>query len=151
MFATGACGLVVEYIPQYGFNLHPWKFDRTVQYSDGLMMLMMGIAGFIKRKSATMPSSINSLREMAIAILGGFARSAYAAYSCFDSYLILQYLMAGGIGFLIGFEIPLVIRINQKYVEQLKANVGDVFVPICRRLLRRFIVDLFLAASFPAD
>jgi len=93
------------------------------------MMLMMGVAGALQRglPDAWLVEQFVAI-EMALALLGGFAPLAiHAAWGLLDSHFALVlYLWVMALGFLIGFELPLVLRINARFVPRLPSNLGFI-------------------------
>lgn len=129
IFFTGASGLVGEYIlstlSSYLLGNSIEQFSITI----ALMLGMMGIGGWVQKyidDSYLLEKFI--LIEMLLALLVGFAPLAiYAAFGFMEThFLLIQYAFVLSIGFLIGFEIPFIIRINQAYSSTLKANLSTV-------------------------
>jgi spermidine synthase len=130
MFSTGASGLVNEYvlatITTYILGNSIEQFSMVI----ACMMLMMGVSGFVQSKM-----SDNALLEkfiaveVSMAILGGFAPLAiYAAFGFMeDSFQIVHYFFVLSVGFLIGFEIPLVMRIIDQNKISLRTNLTIVY------------------------
>lgn len=94
------------------------------------MMLMMGVSGFVQGKM----SDRNLLEkfigvEILMALLGGFAPLAiYAAFGYVEhNFQLVHYFFVLSIGFLIGFEIPLVMRIIDQHKVALKTNLTIVY------------------------
>jgi len=130
MFTTGASGLVNEYvlatITTYILGNSIEQFSMVI----ASMMLMMGISGLVQSKM----SDNNLLQkfitvEVIMALLGGFAPLAiYAAYGFLEnSFQIVHYFFVLSVGFLIGFEIPLVMRIIDQHKIKLKTNLTLVY------------------------
>jgi spermidine synthase len=130
MFTTGASGLVNEYvlatITTYILGNSIEQFSMVI----ASMMLMMGVSGFVQNKM----SDDNLLQkfiavEVIMALLGGFAPLAiYAAYGYLEnSFEIIHYFFVLSVGFLIGFEIPLVMRIIDQHKIKLKTNLTIVY------------------------
>lgn len=130
MFSTGASGLVSEYllatITTYILGNSIEQFSLVI----ASMMLMMGVSGFVQNKM----SDSNLLQkfiavEVLMALLGGFAPLAiYASYGYLEHYFtIVNYGFVLSIGFLIGFEIPLVMRIIEQQKIPLKTNLTIVY------------------------
>lgn len=130
MFSTGASGLVNEYvlatITTYILGNSIEQFSLVI----ASMMLMMGIAGFVQSRM-----SDNNLIykfvgvEVVMAILGGFAPLAiYGAFAYFEyNFTVVHYFFVLGVGFLIGFEIPIVMRIINEQKINLKTNLAIVY------------------------
>ncbi len=130
MFLTGASGFIFECILSSVATFILGNSIEQFSVTISLMMLMMGCAGFWQRRlSDENLVSKFLLVEVALALLGGFAPIAvYAAYAGLEAhFLLVQYFFILAIGFLIGLEIPLVLRINRSYAPQLKANIASVF------------------------
>ena len=130
MFFTGAAGFIFECIlstvASYILGNSIEQFSVTIS----LMMLMMGIAGWWQQKLSDDRLIEKFLAvETALALLGGFAPIAvYGAYATMEAHFTLvQYFFVTSIGFLIGLEIPLVLRINRRFSPALKSNVATVF------------------------
>ncbi|MBI9087375.1 MAG: polyamine aminopropyltransferase [Desulfobacterales bacterium] len=129
MFATGATGLVLEYIQA---AVGTYILGNSIeQYSIviGLMLFMMGVAAKVQKyfnDDLLLEKFI--LIEIFLAIIGGYAPIAtYWAYGVMDNFLLVQYFFIMSIGFLIGLEIPVVMRINEQYCERLSLNIERVF------------------------
>ena len=130
MFFTGAAGFIFECIlgtvASYILGNSIEQFSVTIS----LMMLMMGVAGWWQhRLSDERLIEKFLIVEAALALLGGFAPIAvYGAYATMETHFALvQYFFVTSIGFLIGLEIPLVLRINRRFAPQLKSNIATVF------------------------
>lgn len=130
MFSTGASGLVNEYVlatvSTYILGNSIEQFSLII----ACMMLMMGVSGFVQEKmnDDKLIEKFISL-EIVMAIVGGFAPLIiYAAFGFFeDSFLFIHYFIVLLIGFLIGFEIPLVMRILNKQDIGIKHNLKLVY------------------------
>lgn len=127
MLSTGAAGLIIQYVlatvSTYVLGNSIEQFSLVI----ATMLLSMGIAAFLQRfvgNDYLIEKFV--MVEVALALLGGFAPLIiYSAYSVFDAgFMIVLYGTVAMIGFLIGFEIPIVIRINERYVGTLPANLG---------------------------
>ncbi len=130
MFLTGASGFVFECILSTVGTFVLGNSIEQFSVTISLMMLMMGFAGIQQRRiSDDRLVEKFLLVETGLALLGGFAPIAvYAAYSSMDAHFILvQYFFVLSIGFLIGLEIPLVLRINRQFLPQLKSNIASIF------------------------
>ncbi|HEX7049792.1 MAG TPA: polyamine aminopropyltransferase [Longimicrobiales bacterium] len=130
MFSTGASGLISEYIlatvSSYILGNSIEQFSVII----GLMLAMMGFASWIQKFMGDRNLIERFLAvEVALALLTSAAPLAiYAAYAVLtDHFALVQYLFVMSIGFLIGFEIPLILRINERYAPRLSRNVAVVF------------------------
>ncbi|MDH5518029.1 MAG: polyamine aminopropyltransferase [Gammaproteobacteria bacterium] len=130
MFSTGASGLVNEYVLA---TLTTYILGNSIeQFSIVIasMMFMMGVSGLVQSKM----SDNNLIQkfmlvEVCMAVLGGFAPLViYAAYGYMDShFLFVHYFFVLAVGFLIGFEIPIVMRIIEQNKVKLKTNLSIVY------------------------
>ncbi len=129
MLATGASGLVTEYVlstvSTYILGSSIEQFSITI----ALMLFMMGVASWLQKFF----SDNNLIRsfiviEILLAIIGSYAPIAmYASYGFMENhFMLVQYSLILSIGFLIGFEIPLILRINESFSKTLRANVAVV-------------------------
>ena len=130
MFFTGAAGLVVEYILS---TVSTYILGNSIEQFViiiALMLLMMGVAGSAQNligDRGLVEKFI--LIEILLAWLGGFAPIAiYAAFGALvHHFQVIQYFFVISIGLLIGFEIPLVLRINERYQKRLGANIASIY------------------------
>ena len=130
MFFTGAAGLVVEYILS---TVSTYILGNSIEQFViiiALMLLMMGVAGSAQNligDRGLVEKFI--LIEILLAWLGGFAPIAiYAAFGALVYHFqLIQYFFVMSIGLLIGFEIPLVLRINERYQKRLGANIASIY------------------------
>lgn len=130
MFLTGASGFIFECVLSTVATFILGNSIEQFSVTISLMMLMMGLAGFWQRKlSDDLLIAKFLLVEVCLALLGAFAPIAvYAAYATMEAHFrLVQYFFVLSIGFLIGLEIPLVLRLNRAYVPQLKSNIASVF------------------------
>ena len=130
MFFTGASGFIFECVlstvATYILGNSIEQFSVTIS----LMLLMMGVAGYWQQRLSDRRLVEKFLAvEVLLAMLGGFApTAAYASYATMENHFsLVQYFFVLAIGFLIGLEIPLVLRINRHYVPTLKSNIATVF------------------------
>lgn len=130
MFLTGLCGFVFECILStsathiFGNSTKEWSF--TISF----MMLTMGLASYLQKfkgflKNEKLIEKFITI-EMSLAVLGAFAPLLMFVTHAFAPEKVgaLQVLLVGGIGFLIGLEIPVAQRINEKYASLAK-NISD--------------------------
>lgn len=130
MFSTGASGLVNEYVLA---TLTTYILGNSIeQFSIVIasMMLMMGISGFVQSRMSDNNLIYKFIGvEVVMAIMGGFAPLAiYGAFAYFDyHFAVVHYFFVLSVGFLIGFEIPIVMRIINQQKISLKANLAIVY------------------------
>ena len=130
MFSTGASGLVNEYILA---TMSTYILGNSIEQFSIIiasMMLMMGLSGWVQQNisdSQLINGFVNV--EVLMAILGSFAPIAiYSAFGLLhDHFLFIHYFFILSIGFLIGFEIPIVIRIINLYAVDIKYNLKAVY------------------------
>ena len=129
IFFTGATGLVNEYIlstvSTYILGNSIEQFSITI----AVMLLFMGIGGFVQKyiNDNYLIEKFITI-EILLTIFGSFAPILiYMAFGYMEHHfnLILYFLIAF-IGFLVGFEIPFVTRINEKYSSSLKTNLAFI-------------------------
>ncbi len=130
MFFTGAAGLINEYVlatvSTYVLGNSIEQFSMVI----ATMLLAMGIGSWCQR-------FVNDTRlvekfiaiEVFLSIIGAFAPTmVYGGFAVVeDHFQLLQYSLIVGIGFLVGFEIPIVIRLNSRFSESLKINIATVY------------------------
>lgn len=95
-----------------------------------IMLLAMGIGGFSQRFLNDEKLMLKFMTvEMLLSLTGSFAPIAiYTAYGFMpDHFTLIHYFTIFSIGFLVGFEIPLAIRIIEEYKPKLSDNLGFVF------------------------
>jgi spermidine synthase len=126
IFATGSAGMVAEFVLSTlaTYLLGNAVFQWTIIMS--LMLFAMGVGSRISKHFDTALLDTFVLTEFALSIL--CAASAILAYSvvAYSAYTgLVIYTLSIAIGVLIGFEIPLVTRINREY-EELRFNIASV-------------------------
>ncbi len=129
MFILGACGLAYEYTLSkvasdiLGNSVRQWAIII------GVMMFFMGVGSDLQKylKNQNLVDKFIFF-EMIIGLMGAFGPIALLySYSTFPGhYILVQYFFVVGIGLIIGFEIPLITRINETYTQELKINLGSV-------------------------
>ena len=127
IFATGFCGLVSEFllstVSSYILGNSIEQFSVII----ALMMAMMGLASAVQHflPDRRLVEQFIGI-EILLALIGGFAPLAiYGAYGAMEShFLLVLYFTAASIGLLIGFELPLVLRINAAHGRGLRGNAG---------------------------
>ena len=125
----GGCGLVYEYVLS---TLATQILGNSVEQFSliiATMLFAMGIAG-IAQKALKPNAALEDIFvwvELCLAVLG--AASPFILYLSF-AYLthfgLVLYALAFLVGFLIGLEIPLLVRINTRWAPSLRENLGDV-------------------------
>ena len=155
MFVMGGCGLAYEYTLSklssdlLGNSVEQWAIII------GVMMFFMGVGSDLQkylRDQGLLAKFI--LAEITLGICGAFGPIVILdAYGRFPHHFVLvQYFFIGSIGLLIGFEIPLLMRINAKYSEEIKFNIGgilkmDYVGALCGALVWVFILPKFFSTT----
>jgi spermidine synthase len=132
MFVTGFSGFVFECIlstvATYVLGNSVEQFSITI----GLMLACMGLGSFAQQYvKARRPVLPFVGVELLLVTIGGFAPVAmYAAFGFFEHHFqLIQYAIAGAIGFLIGSEVPFATRINEDFRGvPLPANLASIFL-----------------------
>ncbi|MDH5392602.1 MAG: polyamine aminopropyltransferase [Gammaproteobacteria bacterium] len=130
MFSTGASGLVNEYVLA---TLTTYILGNSIeQFSIVIasMMFMMGVSGLVQSKMSDNKLIQKFMMvEVLMAILGSFAPLViYGAYGYMqDHFQFVHYFFVLAVGFLIGFEIPIVMRIIEQNKISLKTNLSIVY------------------------
>ncbi len=129
MFVMGGCGLAYEYTISkiasdlLGNSVKQWAIIIAT------MMFFMGIGSDLQKylKDKNLFDKY-LLAEMLLSICGAVAPIVMIwAYGHYPShYVLFQYFFIASIGLLIGFEIPLLARINTAYISELKFNIGNI-------------------------
>jgi len=128
-FVMGACGIAYEYTLSkissdlLGNSVQQWAVII------GLMMFFMGIGSDVQKH---IPDRLILdrfvLLELVQGLIGGFGPIVlfvvFGAYR--DYFKVLQYLFIITIGLIIGLEIPLLTRVNERYTSELRINIGGV-------------------------
>jgi spermidine synthase len=132
MFVTGFTGFVFECIlstvATYVLGNSVEQFSITI----GLMLACMGLGSFaqqyVKGRRPILPFVGV---ELLLVTIGAFAPVAmYAAFGFFEHHFqLIQYAIAGSIGFLIGSEVPFATRINEDFRGvPLPNNLASIFL-----------------------
>ncbi len=126
LFATGLSGIVSEYILA---TLASYLLgDSIVQWAliISLMLFFMGIGARITKFVSKNEFILFILTEFALSLIVSFAALlsySVAAHTMYAGLLI--YILAIITGTLIGMELPLAVRLNNKF-EALKFNISNI-------------------------
>ncbi|RMH69009.1 MAG: polyamine aminopropyltransferase [Gemmatimonadetes bacterium] len=129
MFAMGACGIAYEYtLSKVAADL---LGNSTRQWAIiiGVMMFFMGLGADLQKYFSDRHLFDKFIViEVLLGILGGFGPiillNVFGKW--YSHYALVQYVFICSIGLLIGFEIPLLARINESYMHELKVNIGGI-------------------------
>ena len=128
MFASGACGVILEYIQAAMASMILGNSFEQWAMVIGLMLFWMGIGSLIQTripKGALIYVFIGI--ETALALAGGFSPTlTYLSFGYTGHFRIVLYGFVSLIGILIGLEIPVIIRINNDYSKELSTNLGHI-------------------------
>ncbi|MFC5049399.1 polyamine aminopropyltransferase [Rubritalea spongiae] len=129
IFIMGGCGLAYEYTfskiaaDLIGNSVQQWAIVIAV------MLFCMGMGAEIQ-KWISNKKLLNSLiySQLLLATLGGFGPLLMLlAFSYFPyHFALVQYSLISVIGILIGFEIPLISRLNEAYSDNIRTNLATV-------------------------
>ena len=126
---TGASGLVYEYLLSTAASYIMGNSIEQFSITIAMMLLFMGIAGYWQ----TNISDKNLIEKFVLiegflSLIGGLCIIiVYFAFGRMVNYELVYYLLISLVGFLIGLEIPIVLRINERYVNKLKDNISFIY------------------------
>ena len=129
ILSTGATGLIYEYIlstvSSYILGNSIEQFSITI----AVMLLFMGLGGYFQKKLSDKNLVEKFITvELSISLLGSLlVITVYLAYIHLENFYLVYYLLASITGLLIGLEIPIVLRINEKYQKSLKENLSLIY------------------------
>jgi len=125
----GGCGLAYEYTLSkiasdiLGNSVQQWAIVIAV------MLFCMGLGAELQRYiSNTRVLNALAVSQILLAVIGGYGSLAMLhIFSALPSHFALvEYLLISVIGTLIGFEIPLLTRINEGFSEDIKSNLARI-------------------------
>lgn len=126
LFATGLSGIVAEYVLStlatyfLGDSVFQWTMILSI------MLFSMGLGSRISRAFEKHLLEIFLVVEFILSLLAAFCALLTYTYAAKTEVLwVIIYGFSIAIGLLIGMEIPLVMRINDRY-ENLRANIASV-------------------------
>ncbi len=115
-FAVATCGLVYELLAS---TLASYLLgDSVTQFSTviGTYLFAMGIGSWCSRYVKANELRIFVRVELLIAVLGGFSAAAlFMLFPVVDHFRVALYALVFAIGFFVGLEIPLLMRILKGY------------------------------------
>lgn len=129
MFLLGGCGLAYEYTLSkiasdlLGNSVQQWATMIAT------MLFAMGLGADVQKHT---PANVLADRlittQVMLAVLGGFGPlimiHGFALLP--QLYIVIQYSLAFGVGMLIGYEIPLMMRINEEDTPDMRINLAQV-------------------------
>jgi spermidine synthase len=129
MFLLGGCGLAYEYtLSKIASDL----LGNSVQQWATMIATMLFAMGLGAEAQKHTPANALADRlistQVLLAILGGFGPlimiHSFALLP--QLYIIIQYSLAFAVGMLIGYEIPLMMRINEETEPEMRINLAQV-------------------------
>jgi len=155
IFLMGGCGLAYEYTfskiasDLLGNSVQQWAIIIAV------MLFFMGVGSEIQRYISD-KKVVSSLlySQLLLAILGGFGPIlmlwAFTSYPY--QYGLVHYGLTSIIGIIIGFEIPLISRINARFSKDISSNLArvlkmDYIGALAGALLWVFLLPKFFSLS----
>jgi spermidine synthase len=128
-FVTGAAGIIYEYLLAQTGSLLLGNTGIQFAITISTMILMMGVGGVLQKfitDRFLLTAFISG--ELLLSLLGGFAPLAnYLAFARFgDHFVLIQFFFIVAIGLLIGIEIPVAARLNERYTEKLGSNLAMI-------------------------
>ncbi|MCH6255628.1 polyamine aminopropyltransferase [Puniceicoccaceae bacterium K14] len=128
-FLMGGCGMAYEYTLSkiasdiLGNSVQQWAIVIAV------MLSCMGFGAEIQRHISD-KRLVDALvySQILLALLGGYGSLLMLhIFSALPSHFVLiQYILVSSIGTLIGFEIPLLTRINEQFSADVKNNLARI-------------------------
>lgn len=126
VFATGLAGIVAEYVLSTlaTYLLGNAVFQWTITMS--LMLFAMGVGSRISKAFHRNLADLFIGVEFLLSVCCASASVLAYGLAAYTSYIgLVIYALSICVGLLIGFEIPLVTRINDDY-EELRTNIANV-------------------------
>ena len=150
-FIMGGCGLAYEYTLSrvaadlLGNSARQWALVI------GAMMFCMGIGADLQKRlddQLLLDKFIGA--EILLGVLGGCGPLVllFTYGMAPNYYIIVQYAFISSIGLLLGFELPLIARLNSAYTDQLKVNLGKVLKMDYVGALAGALIWVFLLPRF---
>ncbi len=150
MFASGACGIILEYIQASLASMILGNAFEQWAMVIGLMMFWMGFGSLIQAripKKGLVFAFIGI--EIALALAGGYSPTlTYLSYGYTAHYSLVLYFFVSVIGILIGLEIPVIIRINNDFSRELSTNLGNILSADYIGSLAGALIYVFLLLRF---
>ncbi len=129
MFLLGGCGLAYEYTLSkiasdlLGNSVQQWATMIAT------MLFAMGLGAEVQKHTPANALADRLIStQVLLAVLGGFGPlimiHGFALLP--QIYIIIQYSLAFAVGMLIGYEIPLMMRINEEAEPEMRINLAQV-------------------------
>lgn len=129
LLASGASGLITQYIVTGISSQLLGNTLKQVAVVVGLMMLGYGLAGILQKNIETKLIGWFVFLECVLASVSGTTPviMQWSYINLPEQFEYIQYFVSLFIGLLVGLEIPLVMRINERYVKSLDVNLATTF------------------------
>lgn len=129
MLFTGAAGLIYEYVLSTVFTYQLGSSIEQFSVTIGIMFVMMGIGGLVQPKLQGPLPLYFIMAELVLVLLGGFAPIAlqWAFAEMQSNFALVKFAYPALIGLLIGVEIPLAMRINEQFQQNLSKNIASTW------------------------
>lgn len=129
MLATGAAGLIYEYVLSTVLSYLIGNSIEQFSITIGVMFAMMGVGGFLQKFWRTALPEVFVAAELALVVLGGFAPIIlqWAFVQLPEDFGWIKFIYTCLLGFLVGLEIPLIMRINEQFTSSLGSNIAGTW------------------------
>jgi len=140
IFVLGGCGIAYEY-----------TFSKVASIVIAIMLFCMGVGAEIQRYiSAKRILPVLLYSQLALALIGGFGPFIllYTFGSFHHMFGLAHYGIVCLMGVIIGFEIPLITRINEDYSNDISTNLARVLKMDYVGALAGALVWVFILPKF---
>lgn len=125
LFATGLAGIVSEYtlstLATYFLGDSVFQFTMIVS----IMLFSMGLGSRVSKSITTNLLEKFVLIEFALSVIASNVTViVYAFFALYGDTVFIIYTLSILVGLMIGMEIPIVIRMNEKF-QSLKVNISS--------------------------
>ena len=153
-FSAGFCGLAFEYTFSKFASDMLGNSPRQWAITIGLMFLAMGLGSDYQKKIA---DKVMLQRfyffECLLSLIGGLGPLLMLSVFSLDRlhYMVVQYACVFFVGFVIGMEVPILIRLNQKNQAALSLNLATILrFDYLGGFLGAIVWAFFLLRFFPS-
>lgn len=127
ILATGFSGMIAEYSVSTAVGYLAGSSVAAYSILISTFMLCMGIGAYTSRKVRRAELDMFLLVQIVLSVLCAASTVLLSQAARFDRTWEAGLVLGGAIGVLIGFEIPLLLRINEQRRIVLRDNVALVF------------------------
>lgn len=150
MFVMGGCGLAYEYTfsklstDLLGNSSQQWALII------GIMMFFMGVGSDLQKRINKSLFNKFIYAELLLGLSGAFGPIIilYSFSEFREHFILIHYFFISFMGLLIGFEIPLLTRVNEQFTSELKDNIGNVLKMDYLGALAGALVWIFVLPKF---